>query len=413
MMTHPPLTSFRRRRPLPLIGVTAAVLLYYGFVWGSLDGFVRAIDFHDQLFADFVIYYHEMAKTIFTSGTPAVGFYYPPAFALALGVLGFLQPAAAMSVWGGVLVAAMVGLAAASYRAAAPQFEVAVPFLFVFLTSFPLLHNFKWGQASLLLTLLVVGALLLLRRGRHLSAGALLACAVAIKYYPAMFLIPLVLRGRWSAIAAFAGSAAVLMLALPAGLLGWETTVEFYRHLAGESREVQMHAGGPNSQYLANVALRGLPVGREWIDTARLVFVAAGFLIAEAHVVLLFLIRRMEEKVFFAWAFVLLFLTIPFVLTTSWPHYLVYFPFCQLFLLSRVLERPHLAPGTQRLLSGILGVSILLSSVFAFQLMGTWEEYTGWGLLFWSNLLQLAATYVLLFPVLREQFSRPLPIPPA
>jgi hypothetical protein len=82
-------------------------------------------------------------------------------------------------------------------------------------------------------------------------------------------------------------------------------------------------------------------------------------------------------------AFALLLLSLPLVLSPSWPHYFVALPFVQL-LLARLA-------GTDRFALGSVAVSVLLSSCLLFRGIDDPDRYARWGLLLIANLVLLPA----------------------
>ena len=89
-----------------------------------------------------------------------------------------------------------------------------------------------------------------------------------------------------------------------------------------------------------------------------------------------------------------LFLSIPFILSTSWPHYFVFLPFCQaaLYIQIRSLHRNmqyNLIPAL------LISLSVILSSVFILDLFSGIMVYYEVGMLFLSNLLLLSALYLI------------------
>jgi hypothetical protein len=121
----------------------------------------------------------------------------------------------------------------------------------------------------------------------------------------------------------------------------------------------------------------------------------------------------------------MLFLTIPYVMNTSWPVDLAYLPFAQSLVAWRVLQRPEapgasntgISPGangspgrTARARKAVtillLLFSITVSNVVFFNMVGDRVRYGFLGFQFWANLLLLAATYALLIPSLQERKTR-------
>lgn len=101
---------------------------------------------------------------------------------------------------------------------------VAVSFLFD-----PILHNFRFGNVSLLLALVVLADLA--GRGDHRWRGVLTGVAIGIKLTPAVFLPFLLVTRQWrtlaNACAGFAGTVAVGFLVRPAESLTYWTEATF------------------------------------------------------------------------------------------------------------------------------------------------------------------------------------------
>ena len=95
--------------------------------------------------------------------------------------------------------------------------------------------------------------------------------------------------------------------------------------------------------------------------------------------------------------FSLLLLSTPLIVQTSWPHYFVYLPFCQVFAW-QVLGRRR-TDARAVLQHGLLGVSAVLSSSVFFNWFGDFSGYSWYGCLFWSNMLVAAVLYVELVPM--------------
>jgi hypothetical protein len=129
---------------------------------------------------------------------------------------------------------------------------------------------------------------------------------------------------------------------------------------------------------------------------------------------LIVLVQRARLRHADLWSFQLVFLTIPFVLKTSWAHDFVFLSFTQALLAWQLLEGKKSAPGT--LTAGqpphasarvraraavtllLLLPSIVLSNIVFFNLLGDFTRYGFYGFLFWANLLLLVAVYVQLLP---------------
>ena len=143
-----------------------------------------------------------------------------------------------------------------------------------------------------------------------------------------------------------------------------------------------------------------------------------GFGVAAANMGLIFAVERARVRHADLWSFQLVFLTIPFVLKTSWPHDFVFLSFTQALLAWRLLEGFKATPGTEgdgrpprasswrkRILHRRVGVafflllpSIILSNIFFFILVGNNESYGFYAFLFWADLFLLVALSVELLP---------------
>jgi len=107
-------------------------------------------------------------------------------------------------------------------RAAHLDRNVAVMLLFLFSANGPLYISAIEGNLSHVLLLPISGSILLLRRGRDLSAGALLGMAAIIKLPLMLFGLYFALRGRWRVVVGGASVVAAVTAASLA-LFGWET----------------------------------------------------------------------------------------------------------------------------------------------------------------------------------------------
>jgi hypothetical protein len=82
--------------------------------------------------------------------------------------------------------------------------------------------SYHLGQPSLVLLALMLGAFVLLRARREISAAALIALAAAIKAFPIMAIIYLIYRRYWKGTASLVVALAFLLLVLPAPFRGRE-----------------------------------------------------------------------------------------------------------------------------------------------------------------------------------------------
>jgi len=149
-------------------------------------------------------------------------FKYLPAFALLASPLALMSRGAAKALWFGVSAILMLVLLWLSIRAL-PEVR-RPPALLLVLTFMAMAkfyaHELVLGQVNLLFAVLAALALVWMMRGRDAGAGLLLALAVVVKPYAAIFAPWLLSRRRRAAFVAMIVGLAVLLL-LPAVRYGW------------------------------------------------------------------------------------------------------------------------------------------------------------------------------------------------
>jgi len=130
--------------------------------------------------------------------------------------------------------------------------------------------------------------------------------------------------------------------------------------------------------------------------------------IATINMGLIFGIQRSRLPHADLWSVHLIFLSIPFFLKTSWPVDLVYLPFGQALLAWKILDGDydlswkHPLPA-RKVASLLLLVSIVISNIVFFNLIGDKVIYGSVGFIFWANLLLLVVSYMELLPSALQQ----------
>ena len=109
-------------------------------------------------------------------------------------------------------------------------FPVWAKVLTVVLSLRPILGDLSHGNINLLILFLVVSALALFRGRRDLSAGVVLALAIACKLTPALFLPYLVWKRAWRALAGCVVGLVVFFVVVPGLYFGFEAN---QRYLTG------------------------------------------------------------------------------------------------------------------------------------------------------------------------------------
>ena len=365
---------------------------YYRVVWGSIDSFAHAVDNYD-LFTDFVRHYYPMGRRILAFPYPVDGFYYSACFALLLKPVGLLSLPTATWVWGVLQLALTAALAALPLRVwlKLTGWRLAL-YVLLFATSVPVLHNFKWGQVSVLVTLTVFASLYAHASRRDVAAGVWLALGVGIKYYAAWFVIYYVIRRQWRVVAAFAAAGVGLLVVMPSIVLGPIVTYQFHHEAYDNLNAVRsLFVQDWNSQFFPHVLLRLLHV----VDAPRAVFALSivGWAVALVSVGIVWTLRSSDRPQAVALSATALFLSLPFLLSTSWAHYLVYLPFCQAVVIVGAAGLRS-SPARYALLAAA-AASVMLASVFAFNAVPNWTAYVWPGPLFFADVLLMPGVFVL------------------
>ncbi|MFC2146586.1 glycosyltransferase family 87 protein [Acidobacteriota bacterium] len=387
-----------RTRIVPFAVGTAGIVLllftYYAHTWHS---FTTAFDVCAQPFCDFVDYYYPMGETIFRTGLPVRGFLYSPFIAILLAIFPPLGLNASLVLWG-ILQILLVILYIFLFRRLVPAgLPVQLLFVALALSSFPLVLNQLGGQVSVFMIVALLGLLVLYERGHRAAAASLLAFAVSFKFYPIIFLAPFATR-RDSRFLLFAAAACgTFLFVVPGLLLGVGDTLRFYGALLDSFRESGWVTANPHSQYFPHLVLRLADATGHDAQThlSLLYWIAYGA--AAANMGLIFLVQRARLRHANLWSFQLVFLTIPFVLKTSWPHDFVFLSFTQAFLVWRLLEGEKPAPGTDTagkrshasacprartaVTFFLLLPSIVFSNIVFFNLFGDFIRYGFYGFL--------------------------------
>jgi len=394
-------------------GLTLAAWAYYAYTWRSVDTFVKETDHCQLVFCDFVNHYYPQARSIFDAAQPEDGFVYSATFAWILVPIGALTPDTALKTWGVIQVAlTMLMIVPLSwlFLGGPERFWWRLAYSALCLASIPVLHNFKWGQVSVLLTLCVIAAAFLPPgRAASVLAGFLAAFAAAIKFYPAAFFLIFLSTRQWRAFATAVVSV-VILLALPVWPMGYERSRSFWNgnkviSLMQKDEVIE----DPNAQYVVRVIMADFPSIFPMRSSVH-VLKDAGRAVAVLNVLLVFGLgllsipdeskRRLMVS--------LLFLALPFVVMTSWMHYFVYLPFCQICLAyeaARIGRRDN--RWSKATVWVLVGASAVLSSIPMARARANWLAYATPGFGFYANLAALLAAYAVILMLIRLRTDRP------
>ncbi len=151
-------------------------------------------------------------------------FMYPPFAGFVLGALSLLGPVG--------MVLALIAINAVVLFLAVElsvRMVAGTPVVSLWLRTVPaavclffIADMFTLGQPNLGLLVLILGGLMLLRRGRWAWAGTLFALATAIKAFPAVVLVYLLWRREWKAAGVMVLVTAFLLAVVPAPQRGFE-----------------------------------------------------------------------------------------------------------------------------------------------------------------------------------------------
>lgn len=171
-------------------------------------------------------------------------FLYPPQATLLFAPFALLtlKGANTLWLWGNVLlfVATYYAVIRFLIRDSWTKYRYSI---FLVLLSFadPVQGLFRTGQVNGLIFALLVGACILMQK-KSLWSGVLIGVAASIKIFPLFFVLPLIVRKQWKALAAFCVSVGTLWLATVPSF-GWKGLLRFYDYplkdlLAGKINDV-------------------------------------------------------------------------------------------------------------------------------------------------------------------------------
>ena len=244
------------KRFLPLLIVVVAALL------GALRGADRS-----QISTDF-LRYHRAGRLVLTGRADLIydaaflaeqsvyardrepggdplrefEFKYAPAFAVMMAPLAALPPRAASVLWMAGIAASIAWMFVVLWRWCGQGISawwLALPLLVL---ARPVWSNVQLAQVNAYSLVPATVGLVFVARGRDRAGGALIGLGAVVKYMPALLLIWLAWRRRWTALA-WAGATIVLLgVLLPAIVLGPRGSVDCAREWVGARAHVYTSA---------------------------------------------------------------------------------------------------------------------------------------------------------------------------
>jgi alpha-1,2-mannosyltransferase len=373
--------------------IIAAVFVYYVFYYRSFGNFILNIDHCELAFCDFQKFYYLAGKAVLEHGPLPPGFYYSNFAAILFAPLALFPLPISMVVWGVLQVAqALLLFLLPNLGLLKDKLSKGV-FAFLFITSASLLHDFKWGQISLLVTLGVFGAFFLYAGRRRTWSAILLGTMIAVKFYPAIFLLYFLFKRDWKSLLVCGAAALACLVVIPILVMGLAQALSS-QLFAGQSAAglvTSLALVNTNTQYFASVIARyfNLSIASGGFR----ILTIAGYLAILPVLYLAWKVSKSKIENAGFWAFGLLSATIPFWIPSSWSHYFIFMPILQAMLFQEFIRRDFPA---RKLIFVLWLIAVLFSSILAAQAMRDWFAYVWTGLVFWSTLLTLMMTWVVL-----------------
>jgi hypothetical protein len=409
------------------IGVAAIVLIlftYYSSTWKSISAAKASIDTCGEAFCDFRYFYYPMGEAVFRTELPVKGFVYSPFIAILMSVFPLLGLNAALVLWGVLQALSVILYLLLFYHLVPAKLPIQLLFTALALSSFPLLHILTWGQVGLFTTIAILGALVFYERGHLAIAAGLLAFGLSFKFFPIIFLVPFAIHRDIRFLLLAVGACGLFLFVVPGLLLGVDGMLRFYSALLDSYRHFDWVITNYDSQYFPHVMLRLAEAVRYDAHAFLPVLRWISYGIVALNMVLVSLVWRAHLRYANLFSFHILFLSIPFILQTSWPVDLVHIPFGQALLAWLLLDKEKTASEaiivqrrsrTMRTTAVfLLIVSVIISNIVFFNLLGDYTRFGSAGFLFWATLFSLAASYVELLPAALQQIrmargDNPLP----
>ena len=371
------------------MGITLSILLFYYLRWGTFENFNAAIDHCDFIFCDFNKPFYIMGENILTVKAPTNGFYYSPFAALLFLPYGQQPRQLALILWGISLFIGLIGL----YLVWQPFMQRNNPpfkllYLFLLFTAFPVLHNFKWGNISIFIVLLIFAAMTLYQSGRWIWSSFWLAFASTVNFYPIIFALPFLFKRDLKMLIAIGLFILLLAIIVPMAVIGLEPTINFYLEVLRnpQSRSpffvVNGDPRGSTSQYFPRLMLRllGGTIPEFWL----IVVQGVSLLLLAGNMFLAWMAANSRHADRLPWSFLFVFTSIPFVVPTSWSHYFVFLPAFQAWAVFAISRGGRVLAISEYVL---LFISIVLSNGFYYLSFEKRELYAFGGFVFWSSLL--------------------------
>jgi hypothetical protein len=279
---------FRRRVGARVGGAAFAGWLMAAVLSGALALMVR----HVRRFPGTDVMVFADAGASFRAARPLYehGFRYQPGIAALFVPLSWMPPAVMKVAWAGVS-ACLLSACAALLMWRLPRARRWVAPVAVLALFHPVARELQLGQVDVLVLVSALVAFELEDRGRHLTAGIVLALPIAMKVAPVLLLVAAVLQRRWRVMVGTAAGFAVLLATVawrygPAGALrehaSWVTsqlalTIVHLRNPCNQSLPGILHlaGAGPTLASAAALSIAGIALSVRDVDARRALLLAA------------------------------------------------------------------------------------------------------------------------------------------
>jgi alpha-1,2-mannosyltransferase len=186
----------------------------------------------------------------------------PPIMALLLRPLADLPPVAGALAWYYLKVGMVLAAFAMTFRLiedTGRSFPVWAKALTVVVSLRPIVGDLTHGNVNLFILFLVVAALAAFQRDWDLTAGIVLALAIACKVTPALFVVYFAWKRAWRLLAGVAFGLGLFVIVIPSAVLGWQNNAEMLASWC-DHMVMPFLAGGAITSEHQNQSLPGLIV---------------------------------------------------------------------------------------------------------------------------------------------------------
>ena len=365
------------------------IMLYYIIYWGNFKNFTASIDHDNSIFPDFVEFYYPAGKAILHSLPLPDSFYYSTFAAILFVPFAFFSLPLATILWGSIQIIFIALLFIVYLQKLPKNPTIGYILTFIFFTNAALLNNLKWGQVSVLIFCGIFIAFLLYEQNKHTLSAVILGITIAVKFFPAVFLIYFFFKKDWKYLALCIFATITCLLIVPAAIVGWHETLQSQFAISGHASTMIRVLAMDNidSQYFASVITRIMRMPTSSPFTG--ILVDTGYLAVLIAVCLVYVVSKTGIKNSPYWAWGILSATIPFWIPSAWPHYFVFLPFLQVLIFDNI-QRVNARWKMPAIMLWMF--SVILSNIFIAQIVQNWFRFVGVGSLFWSNLFILILT---------------------